>query len=303
MENIETRRLVLQSCVYNSTVDSGFRYLSINKGDNFIYDTTDSNIIIVTKGALDIDCDNFKNRVIPQENMILIPRQSSVTFRVLADAEIMIFRFVRFTNSCSGLRLELLKKHCGEIEYDFQTIPVKPALHRLVDSIKVYIKARMDCVCFHKLKHKEFFICLISFYSVEELVYLFYPLLIKDTDKFKLFVLDNYHNQPSVKSLIELSGMSKTQFYEKFKVEFGVTAKQWLLKHIREKVCNEALDPRSTVKEVMFRSGFDNAGQFNKFCHQQFNLSPTELIHSLRDKAGCNNFYTAGKKVNKKGIK
>lgn len=297
------RRFILQSCIYNNTIDSGFQYITINRGENFISDTADNNIIIVIKGKLDVDCGNYRNRVISEQNMILIPRQSSLTIRVLIDAEIMVFRFIQFTNSCSALRMEFLKKYCGKIEYDFQPVPVKATLYGLVDSIKAYIKAQMDCVCFHKLKHKEFFICLTSFYTVDELIYLFYPILVKDNDKFRQFVLGNYSKLSNVKKLVELSGMSKTQFYEKFKVEFGVTAKQWLLKHIREKVCTEALNPDFTVKEIMFRSGFDNAGQFNKFCHQQFHLSPTELVRSLRKEAAeCIDFYAFGKKGNKKGI-
>lgn len=308
MENKEAsisnkKRFILQSCIYNNTVDSGFQYLVINKGENFISDTSDNNVIIVIKGKLDVDCGDYKNRIISEQNMIFVQRRSSLTIRVILDAEIMIFRFVQFANSCAGLQKELLKKYCWKVEYDFQPIPVKAVLYRLIDSIKVYIKAQMDCVCFHKLKHKEFFICLASFYTVDELVYLFYPLLIRDNDKFRQFVLGNYEKLSNVKKLVELSGMSKTQFYEKFKVEFGITAKQWLLKHTKEKVCKEAMNPDYTVKEIMFRSGFDNAGQFNKFCHQQFNLSPTGLIHLLRGDTECPDFYTGGKKGNKKGIK
>lgn len=86
---------------------------------------------------------------------------------------------------------------------------------------------KLECVHFHELKEKEFFIFFRAYYSKEELVTFFYPLWSPDTD-YKDFVLTHCLRVADSNEFAALAYMSIDTFKRRFKQTFGKSPDKWM---------------------------------------------------------------------------
>jgi AraC-like DNA-binding protein len=150
------------------------------------------------------------------------------------------------------------------------------------DLLVTYLKGGIDCEHLHEIKEKEFFLVLRRCYSKEEIMSLLYPII--GISDFKSFVLQNYKEVENVSELADMSGMGRTAFDCKFREVFGISARQWMLKQIASHIRYKAMDPEITIKDVMNEFKFNSATHFNRFCKQQFDCTPGELLRQARAK-------------------
>lgn len=276
--------------------DTGFKSVNLQKGDVLSGNSMPcNNVLMVTGGEINVCCGVFKNRVITEGNMIMILRGSSLCITVTHSTEIMLFGFDMLLNHCDKLRKERLHSYCAEINYDFQPVPIRTQLLSFIGLLKSYLDHNVNCTHLLQCKHCEFFICLDAFYPKREIALLFYPLLVGAIG-FRALVSGNFRTT-SVKEMIDRSGMGKTRFYETFKKEFGMTAKQWIQKkkvHILQSV---VVDPDLSVKEIMHLCGFDDPSLFYRFCIRQFNMPPEKAIVCLRNEIQSISFSSRPEKT------
>ena len=72
--------------------------------------------------------------------------------------------------------------------------------------------------------------------------------------------------------------MGRTSFFIKFKEEFGVTAKQWMLKQMKERILGKVTEPGVCVKQLVEVCGFESQAQLYRYFRQYFNCTPKQLI-------------------------
>ncbi|HBO25378.1 AraC family transcriptional regulator [Culturomica sp.] len=273
-----------QSCKnYQVEIDTGFKYLEVPPGTH-VYEPKlqYNNVVILIEGECIISCNQYDNRKISSSEMVLLPRGALVDAYTQKDCKLLLFSFGMVRNVCDVNMLQSYYDLCNDIHYDFTPLEIRHPLNEFIDLLVFCLKSGMNCAHLHEIKHKEFFLYLRGFYTKEEIVQLFFPIMGKKL-KFKDMVLKNYTKAENVEELIELLKMSKNAFYAKFSKEFGMSPRQWMLKQIRHQVFIKAAIPNITIKELMDLFNFDSPVQFNRFCMREFNCTPGELIKQQQE--------------------
>ena len=273
-----------QSCKnYQVEIDTGFKYLEVPPGTH-VYEPKlqYNNVVILIEGECIISCNQYDNRKISSSEMVLLPRGALVDAYTQKDCKLLLFSFGMVRNVCDVNMLQSYYDLCNDIHYDFTPLEIRHPLKVFIDLVVFCLKSGMNCAHLHEIKHKEFFLYLRGFYTKEEIVQLFFPIMGKKL-KFKDMVLKNYTKAENVEELIELLKMSKNAFYAKFSKEFGMSPRQWMLKQIRHQVFIKAAIPNITIKELMDLFNFDSPVQFNRFCMREFNCTPGELIKQQQE--------------------
>ena len=273
-----------QSCKnYQVEIDTGFKYLEVPPGTH-VYEPKlqYNNVVILIEGECIISCNQYDNRKISSSEMVLLPRGALVDAYTQKDCKLLLFSFGMVRNVCDVNMLQSYYDLCNDVHYDFTPLEIRHPLNEFIDLLVFCLKSGMNCVHLHEIKHKEFFLYLRGFYTKEEIVQLFFPIMGKKL-KFKDMVLKNYTKAENVEELIELLKMSKNAFYAKFSKEFGMSPRQWMLKQIRHQVFLKAAIPNITIKELMDLFNFDSPVQFNRFCMREFNCTPGELIKQQQE--------------------
>lgn len=264
---------------FTHQIEEGFILKDIPCGDIYIRNEVMSknHIIAVLSGSIELKYEQYPPRIISEGEIFVLSRSSIVHSRCVKDVRFMILYFETPTTNCEKLNFQQLKEMAKDLEYDFNVLPIKPPLKVFFSSLAHYLEIGANCEHLHAIKLTEMFLCLRYFYRKEELAALFAPMLYKKHD-FRYLVLENYERAASIQELVEFAHMSKTVFFKKFKEEFGVSAKQWVLAKKVQRIEYMALEPDMTVKKLMVAFDFDSLSAFQRFCKQYMGCSPAELI-------------------------
>lgn len=258
-----------------------FRYTELTSDGLLEFNNLPYNVLIfVHYGELVFDHDEFSNRKFTSGQMAFLPKGSYTKVQALADAGVLTGIFDTVSNLCDKFNLHSYWPLCREMDYDFTPTEIRPQLHTFLDTLRYYLNEGVNCEHFHEMKLQEMFLVLRWFYPKEMLARLFYPIIGNSLD-FKSLVLENYLKVENVSQLAELSHMGRSHFDAVFKREFGMPARQWMLRQIGKHVKYHLSDPDATISDVMIKFNFNSPTHFTRFCKQQFNCTPTELIERL----------------------
>lgn len=271
------------TCInYANSLNTGFRHEVISADTYLQKDSVSQNyILFFLKGSCIIGSGSYPHRVFKQGEMILIPKSSVFEGRVIEVLEVLIFNFHIPLSSCDKLTFEAYANICQKMDYEFLPTQICYPLDVFVEQVTYLLKRGLKCAHFFEIKHREFFLLLRSFYTKEEISLLLHPIIGK-TLSFKDFILENYTIVDSIDKLISKSHLSKSSFNEKFKEDFGVTAKQWMLKQQANAVKAKACEPHVTIKDLMEVIGYSSPAHFNRFCRTYLACTPGELLKSNR---------------------
>lgn len=264
---------------YLKESDLGFICREYSKGDDKLVISSSGNhcLTILLEGHIKVSCDRWLDHEIIEGEMFLIARSSHVRAVCLSDCRLLTLMFSSPSTNCDKLNFQELAALSGRVDYDLNTLPVRPPVDLFLDLLVCYLSANANCYHLHEMKQNELFLCLRYFYTKEELASLFYPILTCSQD-FRSFILENYPKVKSVKQLIALSNMSRSVFYGKFTEEFGVSAKQWLTEKFLQRMVYSACEPGMNVKKLMSSLQFESLSQFQIYCKRNLGCTPSELI-------------------------
>lgn len=263
---------------YRTEIDSGFKYLEIPADTNIqALPAKRNNIIFLIQGHFVASCNQFINRSIQSTQMILIPRTSTFHAKALVECKILLFCFGIIKNPCDISMLQSYYDCFSKTNYNFVPLPIRYPLSGFIDLLVYCLKNGMNCGHFHEIKHKELFLYMRGFYTKEEVVQLFFPIMGK-SPAFKDLVLQNYMQAECVNDLAQLFNMSRTTFYNKFVEEFQMSPKHWMQQQLKQHIYMKAAIPGISIKELVDEFNFSSAAQFNRFCIREFDCTPGELI-------------------------
>lgn len=271
------------SCInYKSSLDSGFKYVNLREGQQVNSEFMPRhNLILLMSGTLSISCSKYPAQTLRPWEMILIPRAAKVDVNVMEDSAVVLFGFEVLLSTCDRIRYRQEDTLYKSIKYDFKPTEIRRPLQLFLNLLAHYLSTGLKCVHMHEAKHKELFLCLKAFYSKEEVAYLLYPMMHNAID-FRNIILENRDEFNCIDDMINATQMSRTRFFVRFKQEFGITAKQWMLKHQIDKIEHTAAIPNITTKKLMAEFGFNTTAQFVQFCRLHFSCTPNELIQRNR---------------------
>ena len=240
-----------------------------------------NHIIAVLKGSLLIEYDDFKGIRFSEGEMVFLPAYSKSHIEALDESRVMMGTFEMPVEVCIRLSMDALWEKRSEMEYRFRSIPINTPMRQYIDLLAMYIESGVQCAHLHEVKEKELYLVLRWFYTDEEFLNFFYPLIGKSLD-FRAQVMKHYSKVKSIEELAGQLSMSRSNFDNKFKEIFGMPPKQWTLKRKARSVKHFMSKPDITISDVMRQYDFESFTHFNRFCQQQFGMPPTELIKELK---------------------
>jgi AraC-like DNA-binding protein len=267
---------------YRSDFQAGFKCSAIKAGSTLEkLNTSYNHLLFLKEGEMLISRAEYVERRIRKDECILIPKGTKMLCKALSETVLLVMTFDVLQHVCDKIMLHSYQSLRGRIEYDFLPTPIRYPLTSFVELLIAYLKGGIDCEHLHEIKEKEFFLVLRRCYSREEIAYLLFPII--GISGFKGFVLQNYMKVESVSELADLSGMKRTAFDLKFREVFGMSPRQWMLSQIARHIRYKAMDPDVTIRDIMQEFKFNSATHFCRFCKQQFDCTPGELLKKSRE--------------------
>lgn len=234
-------------------------------------------LIVVLKGELLVEYDEFINNVFGAEEIIFIPSYSKSKIKATKESKVLIGTFELPDDICTTRTMDELGNLRSAIEYKFESIKVNAPMKQFLDLLQMYLESGVQCAHLYEIKEKEIMLMLRWFYTDEDFVKLFYPIIGKFLS-FRAMVVKNYSKVKDIQELAQIAGMGRSKFDAKFKEAFGMPPKQWILKRKARSIKYFMSKPGVTICDVMAQFQFDSFTHFNRFCKQQFGVSPSELI-------------------------
>ena len=268
------------SCTHFYKDDTTFEFISTEK-DNEYKDTfiKENLIILFLKGNFRISSHYFSDQSVSHNEMVVLPQGDSYRISTSQNACMLFFRFQAPTSSCAKQLLNSYKHITTSQVYDGFSLIIKDPIQKYVSLLDYYLSEGIKCEHLFEIKKDEFFLSLRWFYSKEDLSRFFYP-VIHCTCSFRKAIMENMDSINSVADMIEICNMSKSSFYKRFKKEFGISAKQWLIAQLKERIRKKILEPEVTAKDLMNEFNFSSPEYLNLFCKKQFGMTPSKLIKS-----------------------
>ena len=233
-------------------------------------------ILFLLKGKL--FC-NIKGdvKILEENYFVLLPNNRNSIIQVEEDAQICIIDMYKKMSFCNLFSVEMLynlnkEKKCSNIHH--------LKIHdRLLDFINCLIKSidnDLRCEFFLELKQKEMLFYLRAYYSKQDLLYFFSPILNNDV-VFANLIYRNYSPTISLQELAEKTNYSLAGFKSKFTKTFGIPPYEWLTKEKAKSIYYDINCTKMTFKEITFQYGFSSQAHFSEFCKNVFGATPSVM--------------------------
>ena len=123
---------------------------------------------------------------------------------------------------------------------------------------------------------------LISKYIVNSLTEFMYGFalqsnksIVDDLEKSRIFILENFNQQLSLKDIAETAGISEYYFIRAFKKKYDFTPHEYLIKTRLETACFYLISSNMNIKEIAFNCGFLNESNFCAAFKKHYKQTPS----------------------------
>ena len=261
------------------TRTTGFSLANFEKGQKYEDKTGQLNyILVIFSGGIKLSCKLFHNKVLDRNMMVFVPKDSTYSFDVEKDTEMMFFAF---STTIIRTDKEILNYFCvnaRKFKCVFNALTISSEMKLVVEMIRSQLlskKLKNVDVC--DVWNSLFFHTVQSFYSRSEIINFLRPIFSSSID-FKMFVESNYiESAGNVTSLIQLSGIPYARFHALFYEKYGMTAKAWLDEKARNRILLMSQQEHITVTD-MAKVFNVSTQRFCGFCRRLFGCTPRELI-------------------------
>ena len=237
---------------------------------NFMY--------FVISGVFKITADFVRgNGIITAGHLFVLSCDQTCTITIQEESRMIIFKFTSIIFPYNIPFFQSLADKKKFIPYTFTTLPFNDSLSNFLELVTNGLQSSTAGYHFHLYCHGLLNIILRRSFSSDELLNIFYNIIDKRLE-FRSKILLNYPKAHNVNELVDLMGMSKSTFLKIFTEEYGMSPKQWLTDHKKKFILMNLVTPGVTVKDLMFRCGFDTPSNFTRFFQKNFHCTPTYAI-------------------------
>ena len=259
---------------------SGFVYLEKSTGCH--YDAVKIPhyyMVFVMEGIISVTNTVLGTREVGPQRIFMLSQGDSLQMEMLTDAKVMIMFFDAPLVKSEIRQLRHICNKASATKFQFMALEYDEKLKSLLSFILGCIHDRnMDESLYCAHVNSIIFMYILGNYPWNDLAGFFFPILNSKFD-FRGFILGNYlEANRSVEKLISLSGLSESVFYHRFKSEFGITAKQWLMQKEAELLLEEAGRPDATPSILIEKLKLNNSNQLRLLCAKHFGCTASQLI-------------------------
>lgn len=238
-------------------------------------------VIFLIKGACRLEEKLKEKHIIYLESFFSLSHDQTATIEIEEDCNFIFLKYESLNNSFDTAFLESLEPLKEKIKYSFTTLPIRNPLNSFLNLVITTAGMGLDSLEYQRCAKGLFFIYLRQLYTKEEILQAFYSTVCAKMD-FKKFVLENYMKVKTIEQLASMMHIAKSTFYKRFNKEFGLSAQQWIINKKKECILLNSTQSNMTVKSLMYKSGFDTASNFTRFCKSNFGCTPTELLENKK---------------------
>ena len=275
------------NCYMYDSSNAIIQYLSKVAGDKFMFKNEHSCILFLTNGQVKYSFGYQNNELLEADEFILLPRESNCVVEVEKDSEIVLLKMHHSVNFCDHFPLEMLyelnKHSIGEKKSLYRTLKANEIIS---DWLKVVVKTTsggLKCGYFQELKQKEILFFLRAYYTKEELIDFFTPILNKDM-YFSDLIYKNYQTVENIYQLAEITNYSLSGFKRKFIRVFGCPPAVWINREKAKKIYHEINSTLKPFKTIAFEYNFSSPAHFDRFCKKIYKMSPGTLRKKTQEK-------------------
>lgn len=232
-------------------------------------------ILIVLKGELLVNSQEYPGMIVTENHLILQAIGSKVELLALTDVEYIAFHFTEIPLLCPERYREILRLTEEPVVYT--PLPLVTKLERMVTELADYLGTHpTPCHPYLKLKGQELIYLLTTCYPLPIISPFFYPISTY-TESFQYFVMRNYDKVKNTEEFAHLGGYTLTTFRRLFKNLYGVPVYVWMLNKKREGILNDLLHGKERIGVISTRYGFESMSHFAHFCKDSFGDTPRAL--------------------------
>lgn len=244
-------------------------------------------ITLVLNGELHIENDDGFLAHVTQNKMIFLPKGLYSISDILpknGTFEAIVFFFdeeviTEFINSMNG---KTTKEKCvSHLLLDY-TDPIRTFTESLLKLYNGHTKPH------HKLTGAKLFEFL-HLVSAEHPSVCFLGALTslnnKERKSLRAFMHANFSKPLSIEDYAYLTGRSLSTFRRDFKMQFGLSPKQWLIDKRLEKAHTLLSKNNTTISDVVLETGYENISHFIKAFHKKYGMPPKQFLISKRKEA------------------
>lgn len=247
------------------------------------YKTSIGKILLLHKGQIRVTFNDLNESILlEKDRMLFLPKDTNICMEGIQMSQSIVMKLENYDLLYRQASLTRITIKDLEPKKNRPTsLPIKTTLRSLSDILVELAEQKIIHINYQELMRRMIFTFIDILYSKEEVIKFFYPIINKGL-LFRNYILNSYTKTSTVNDFIQESGLSRTTFYKTFKEEFGISAKQWLIKQKMDYILDRFKDRSIPLKEIMLDAGFETHSQFTRFCKTNFNHTPSELISAYR---------------------
>lgn len=270
---------------YHCQSFQGFRVLDLTEGDVLESGGIPNNhFVFLLEGEANVSLSGAEPLHMTDGQMMLVTLNMSLCLCCCDTCRIMIHTFSALLPECEEQVNSMYKLNCNYKEQHQPILPLHPLIRQFGQNVYELVKYGKMTPWMTHLKRLEIFSLISITNDVDNVLSFFYPLLNKQYS-FRSMVISRSAQNCTVNELIKESGLCRTNFYRRFKREFGMPVNKWLQMKRAFAVRETAGFPGMNVKTLMSTHGFSSSSNFLHFCISYFGCTPSELICDVRN--GC----------------
>ena len=155
--------------------DTGFSCHQLDKDDVYQIDNSKSSCaLFMIQGQVNLDLGEFYEGEMEQGQMLYIPQSIKAQIESITGSRCILLFWDKHISTCDKLFLSSLSIKENDTDTNDVILPIKKPLMNVLESVNLYLNARLLCRHMHLLKQQELLLVLRGFYTKKELR-LFFP--------------------------------------------------------------------------------------------------------------------------------
>ncbi|MEG0559179.1 MAG: AraC family transcriptional regulator [Muribaculaceae bacterium] len=262
----------------------GFKYIKAEEGSTLkIEYVKEKHIFFFIEGSVKMRYNEFNNHEFNAGEIVFLPKSADCIAEVLTPCKMIVLAYDCPAKICDKSTLREMLINSPGVRYSFKGTPIKPELMQYLALLRIYLQKGINCRYIHDLKMKELFLLFKFYYTKEELVQLFYPMIGNSID-FRGKIMENYLSVKTVKDLAKICNYSESRFNDLFMAEFNESPYQWIQKQKAKHIKGKLIDADITIKEIVNEFNFTSPSHFHKFCMKYLGGSPAKIRQQIINK-------------------
>ena len=261
---------------YEKGKNAALEILHIPKDKKIERTLHDTEIVFMLSGSFNLSYRKILNTVINPGVIMLFPPGSRVKAESLEDTLLIICRIRGVLQLCECVSMtQIYNSRDRNIKEEFHMLSINDRIYKFVELMQECVNDGLKCGYYFETKMKELFFLLRAYYTKEELIQFFSPLL-SHNSRFMNLMYQN-RNARSVNELIDISMYSESGFKKQFNKVFGTSASDWLRDQKASLVYNDLIGSDLSIKELADKYNFSSVSSFTTFCQSKFGLPPGQI--------------------------